>query len=138
MYGPRQRPDMAFHRFIRALLEGRPIVMYGDGTQTRDFTFVDDIVEGLVRAPKAPAGSVMNIGGGNRVSLAEAIATLETVTGLEAIIDRRPAEAGDVKDTLADVGRLAAAVGYRPTTALCDGLGCEYAWIAGAAPGKCR
>ncbi|MEI6727358.1 MAG: NAD-dependent epimerase/dehydratase family protein, partial [Actinomycetes bacterium] len=74
VYGPRQRPDMAFHKFIKAMLEGREIVMYGDGTQTRDFTFVGDIVEGLILAQEAPPGAVMNVGGGNRVSLAEAIA----------------------------------------------------------------
>ena len=76
VYGPRQRPDMAFHKFIRALLEGREIVIYGDGTQTRDFTYIEDIVDGLVRAREAPGGAVMNLGGGNRVSLSEAIKRL--------------------------------------------------------------
>ena len=130
VYGPRQRPDMAFHKFIRAMLDGRPIVMYGDGSQTRDFTYIDDIVEGLVRALRAPAGSVMNIGGGNRVSLAEAIATLEDVSGITALFDRRPSEAGDVRDTLADVAQLTAAVDYRPTTLLRAGLAKERAWLA--------
>jgi UDP-glucuronate 4-epimerase len=74
------------------VLEGREIVMYGDGTQTRDFTYVDDIVEGLVLARKAPPGAAMNVGGGNRVSLAEAIATLGEVVGVEPKIARRPAE----------------------------------------------
>ena len=129
VYGPRQRPDMAFHKFIRAMLEGRPIVVYGDGTQTRDFTYIDDIVEGLVRAPKAPAGSVMNIGGGNRVSLAEAIATLEDVMGLEAVIDRRPVKPGDMRDTWADVSRMGAYLGVRPATAATDGLRAECDWL---------
>ena len=99
VYGPRQRPDMAFHKFIQAMLEGRKIVMYGDGTQTRDFTYVDDIVEGLVLAQKAPPGAVINLGGGNRVSLAEAIATLGEVMGVEPRLDVQPVEAGDVRDT---------------------------------------
>jgi len=122
VYGPRQRPDMAFHKFILAMLEGRPIVMYGDGTQTRDFTYIDDIVEGLVRAPQAPAGSVMNIGGGNRVSLAAAVSAVEDATGIVAVADQRPAEAGDVHDTLADVSKLAAAIGPQATTSLRDGI----------------
>jgi UDP-glucose 4-epimerase len=129
VYGPRQRPDMAFHKFIRAMLQGEAIVVYGDGTQTRDFTYVDDVIEGLVRAPQAPVGSVMNIGGGNRVSLAEAIVTLGAIAGVEPAVDRRPAEAGDVTDTLADVGRLSAAVGYRPTTTLAEGLRRECDWF---------
>ena len=69
VYGPRQRPDMAFNIFLRALLDGEPLAVFGDGRQTRDFTFVADIVEALVRASSAPPGSVMNIGGGSRVSL---------------------------------------------------------------------
>jgi nucleoside-diphosphate-sugar epimerase len=113
------------------VLEGREIVMYGDGTQTRDFTYVDDIVEGLVLARKAPPGAAMNVGGGNRVSLAEAIATLGEVVGVEPKIARRPAEAGDVRDTWADVSRAAAWTGYRPSGRLADGLAAEYAWLGG-------
>src|SRR5450759_3713082 len=105
VYGPRQRPDMAFHKFIKAMLEGREIVMYGDGTQTRDFTYVDDIVQGLVLAQEGPPGAVMNIGGGNRVTLAEAITTLGEVIEVEPIVARLPVQAGDVRDTWADVSR---------------------------------
>jgi UDP-glucose 4-epimerase len=131
VYGPRQRPDMAFHKFIRATLEGREIVIYGDGTQTRDFTYVDDIVEGLVLAQNAPAGAVMNLGGGNRVSLDEAIATLGEVMGAEPKLARQHVEAGDVRDTLADVWKAEESVGYRPTTTLAGGLAQEYTWLAG-------
>jgi len=130
VYGPRQRPDMAFHKFIKAMLDGREIVIYGDGTQTRDFTCVDDIVEGLVLAQKAPAGSVMNLGGGNRVSLGEAIATLGEITGVEPVLSRQGVEAGDVRDTCADVSRAAEAIGYTPTTRLKAGLAQEFAWLA--------
>jgi UDP-glucose 4-epimerase len=130
-YGPRQRPDMAFHKFIKAVLEGCEIVIYGDGTQTRDFTYVDDIVEGLVLAQKAPAGAVMNLGGGSRVSLAEAIATLGEVMGVQPRMDVQPVEAGDVRDTWADVSRAVELMGYRPTTKLPGGMAQEYAWVAG-------
>ena len=81
VFGPRQRPDMAFNKFMRALLRDEPIDVYGGGEQTRDFTFVDDIVEALVRAPNAPAGSVMNVGGGHRVTLLEALDVLADVAG---------------------------------------------------------
>ena len=77
VYGPRQRPDMAFHIFLRALFEGRPLEIYGEGNQTRDFTFVSDIVEGIVLAMKGRDGAVYNLGGGSRVTLLEAIRTLE-------------------------------------------------------------
>ena len=131
VYGRRQRPDMAFHKFITAMLEGREIVIYGDGAQTRDFTCVDDIVEGLVLAQGAPPGAVMNLGGGNRVSLAEAIATLGEVMGVEPQLARQPVEAGDVRDTMADVSKAGESVGYRPTTLLAGGLTRECAWLAG-------
>ena len=130
VYGPRQRPDMAFHKFIRALLEGREIVIYGDGTQTRDFTYVDDIVEGLVGAQKAPAGAVMNIGGGNRVSLEGAVATLGEVMRVQPRMVCHAAVAGDVRDTWADVSRAAEWAGYRPTGRLAEGLSAEYAWLS--------
>ena len=131
VYGPRQRPDMAFHKFIRALLEGREIVIYGDGTQTRDFTYVNDIVEGLVGAQKAPAGAVMNIGGGNRVSLEGAIATLGEVMQMQPRLVRHATVAGDVRDTWADVSRAEGWAGYRPKGRLAEGLSAEYAWLAG-------
>ena len=124
---------MAFHKFITTMLEGREIVIFGDGRQTRDFTYVDDIVEWLVLAQGAPPGAVMNLGGGNRVSLAEAIATLGEVMGVEPQIARQPAEAGDVRDTWADVSRAAEWTGYRPLGRLADGLSAEYAWLAGRA-----
>jgi len=130
VYGPRQRPDMAFHKFIKAMLEGREIVIYGDGTQTRDFTYVEDIVDGLALAQKAPAGAVMNLGGGNRVSLNEAIATLGEVVGVEPKIARQPMEPGDVRDTWADVSRAVELIGYRPMTKLVGGMTQEYAWLA--------
>jgi UDP-glucose 4-epimerase len=129
VYGPRQRPDMAFHKFIRALLDGRELSIYGDGTQTRDFTYVADIVEGLIRAPGAPAGTVMNIGGGNRVSLNDAIATLGGVMGVEPTILRLSVEAGDVRDTWADVAPARELIGYQPRESLAGGLRSEFEWV---------
>lgn len=129
VYGPRQRPDMAFHKFIRALLDGRELRIYGDGTQTRDFTYVADIVEGLVRARSAPAGAVMNIGGGNRVSLTDAIATLEDVMGVEPTILHLPVEVGDVRDTWADVAPARELIGYQPRESLAEGLRSEFEWV---------
>ena len=123
---------MAFHKFIRAILEGREIVVFGDSTQTCDFTYVDDIVEGLVLAQGAPPGDVMNLGGGNRVSLAEAIATLGEVMGVEPQLAHRPVEAGDVRDALADVRRAEESLGYRPTTKLASGVAQEHTWLAAA------
>lgn len=130
VYGPRQRPDMAFNKFIRAMLEDREIVIYGDGTQTRDFTYIDDIVDGLVRARRAPAGAVMNLGGGNRVSLSDAIATLGRIVGVEPKLTMQGVEKGDVRDTSASISRAAALIGYKPTTGLEVGLAREVEWLA--------
>lgn len=129
VYGPRQRPDMAFHKFMRALLRDEPIDVYGDGEQTRDFTFVDDIVEALVRAPKAPSGSVVNVGGGHRVTLLEALDILGKVAGLTPRVRMMPSERGDARDTWADLGRARKYLDYAPRTDLRDGLAAEWDWM---------
>ena len=131
VYGPRQRPDMAFNKFIRALLEDREIAIYGDGTQTRDFTYIDDIIEGLVRSRRAPAGVVMNLGGGHRVSLSETIATLGRIVGVEPKLRMQGAEKGDVRDTSADITRAAQLIGFQPATGLEAGLAREVDWLTG-------
>lgn len=131
VYGPRQRPDMAFHRFIRAMLEGRRLEVYGAGDQTRDFTFVADIVEGIVRALGAPDGGVYNLGGGARVTLLEAIRELEGASGLSAGLRRERAQAGDVRHTWADLTRAAAELGYEPHVSLPEGLRLEAEWLRG-------
>lgn len=131
VYGPRQRPDMAFHKFIKAMLEGRGIAVYGDGSQTRDFTYVDDIVEGFLSARGAPSGTVMNLGGGNRVTLAQAISTLAEVMGAECDMLCQDAQPGDVRDTWADVSRAKVLTDYLPQTALRDGLKRESTWLGG-------
>jgi len=128
VYGPRQRPDMAFHLFLRALHEGRPLEMYGTGSQTRDFTFVDDIVEGIVRAVDGVDGAVYNLGGGSRVTLLEAIHTLESVSGLTAEVRGEGVQPGDVKHTWADLGRAREDLGYAPQVPLEEGLRRETEW----------
>jgi nucleoside-diphosphate-sugar epimerase len=132
VYGPRQRPDMAFNIFCDALLRGAPIQIFGDGLQTRDFTYVDDIVAATRAAARAPdaTGGVYNVGGGSRVSLAEAISTLEDVAGRPLEVVRLPREPGDVPDTGADITRAQRDLGYRPVTTLAEGLAAELEWTA--------
>lgn len=120
---------MAFHRFLLAVLRGEPVEMLGDGGQTRDFTFVDDVVEGVVRVAASGASGVFNIGGGHRITLCEAIECIERVTGVKAGIVRLPAVRGDARDTLADTARLAAGTGWSPSTTLEDGIRAELAWV---------
>jgi nucleoside-diphosphate-sugar epimerase len=131
VYGPRQRPDMGFRRFIEAALDGRPITVYGDGEQTRDFTYVADAVAANLRAITAPIrAEAINIGGGRRVSLNEAIDVIGRVTGRRLRIERRPAPPGDARHTGADGTRAEALLGYRPLTDLVEGLAAEAAWLA--------
>ncbi|MBD3219687.1 NAD-dependent epimerase/dehydratase family protein [bacterium] len=134
VYGPRQRPDMAFRKFLEAALDGRPFSIYGDGAQTRDFTFVRDAVRANLLATVAPdVTEVVNIGGGSRVSLREALDVLATelaarVPGAGPEILREETARGDVRHTAADVSRAAERIGWRPAVALGDGLAAEAAW----------
>ncbi len=135
VYGPRQRPDMAFHRFIRAGLEGSDIVINGDGEQSRDFTYVGDIVDANLAAAGAPAdrvvGKVYNLGGGSRVTVNEVVALIEETLGRP--VGRRyvPAQPGDARHTFADCSAAAADLGFQPRVALPDGLRAEVDWLAG-------
>lgn len=132
VYGPRQRPDMAFHRFCKALAFGEPLPVFGDATQTRDFTYVDDIVEANIRAAEASGveGQVFNIAGGSRVALADVIATLEEVSSHPAIIEYQQTARGDVRDTFADTSHAQERLGYSPHISLRDGLAAEYAFVS--------
>jgi UDP-glucose 4-epimerase len=129
VYGPRQRPDMAFHRFCRAMLANEPITVYGDGLQSRDFTFVADAVEANVRAWKraAPQG-VYNVGGGSQVTVLEAIALLEKSLGRKARVNLEPRPAGDPLRTRADATRLATDLGYATQVGIADGLAAQADW----------
>jgi len=130
VYGPRQRPDMAFHHFFHLLLEDQPIPIYGDGEQTRDFTFIDDIVEAnILAAQSTMIGEALNIGGGTTVTLNEAIGICEEVSGKRAKLDIHPVEKGDVRQTLADVSRARHHLGYQPKVGLREGLAAEWQWV---------
>jgi UDP-glucose 4-epimerase len=129
VYGPRQRPDMAFHRFCRAMLAGEPITVYGDGRQSRDFTFVSDAIEANVRAwQRAAPQGVYNIGGGSQVDVLEAISLLEKSLGVKARVNFEPRPPGDPLRTRADAARLAADLGYATSVGIADGLAAEAAW----------
>ncbi len=130
VYGPRQRPDMAFHRFIKAGLEGAPIEVFGAGTQTRDFTFVDDAVAANLAAMDYSGNSeVFNIGGGSRVSLNHVLDTLGRVMNRRLDVRCVETQKGDVMHTFADVTLAARELGYAPKTALEAGLEREAAWV---------
>jgi nucleoside-diphosphate-sugar epimerase len=127
VYGPRQRPDMGFNRFIAAIGRGEPIPVYGDGEQTRDFTFIADIVQANILAMKEGADGVFNIGGGSRVTLNQILGTLGEVIG-PFQTERRPPQAGDVRHTWADTTRAHTILGYAPTVSLREGLAAQVAW----------
>lgn len=129
VYGPRQRPDMAFHKFCKAMLRGDEIPVYGDGRQSRDFTFIDDAIEANVRAWKrsAPQG-VYNIGGGSQVEVVEAIQILEQALGVKAKLRFEPRPPGDPLRTRADATRLGADLDFRTRVGIQEGLAAEAAW----------
>lgn len=131
VYGPRQRPDMAFHKFFKAILENQPISIYGDGQQTRDFTFISDCIAANLAAATLPAaiGQVFNIGGGSRVSLAEVIDTMETIVNTPIQRNFSPSAQGDARHTSADVSKAKALLNYAPKISLKEGLIQEWEWI---------
>jgi nucleoside-diphosphate-sugar epimerase len=130
VYGPRQRPDMGFNRFFNAILDGRPLVQYGDGNQTRDFTFVADIVTATAAAAvRGTPGRVYNIGGGSRVSLREVFEILGRVSGRPVQVDRQPSQKGDMRDTYADTSRAREDLGFQPSVDLEAGLSAMFSWM---------
>ncbi|HTE69311.1 MAG TPA: NAD-dependent epimerase/dehydratase family protein [Actinomycetes bacterium] len=130
VYGPRQRPDMSFRRFLEAAWADRPVVVNGDGEQTRDFTYVDDVVRANLLAMTAPVhAEAINIGGGRRATLNEVLELVGEATGRQLRIHRRPAPAGDVRHTGADGTRAEALLGYRPQTDLASGIAAQAAWV---------
>jgi nucleoside-diphosphate-sugar epimerase len=132
VYGPRQRPDMAFHKFLRATIVGEAIGVYGDGDQTRDFTFVSDAVNANVLAgTRGVPGRVYNIGGGSRVSVKDVLAMIERVTGTRPRVNVDSAQKGDMRHTYADTSRAREDLGYAPTVGLEQGLAAEYQWLTG-------
>ena len=130
VYGPRQRPDMAFHRFLKASLRGETISLFDDGEQTRDFTFVSDAVAANVAAAeRGPAGGIYNVGGGSEVSLNHVIATIGKITGRPLDVRREARQKGDVRHTAADCSRARQDLEFRPEVGLEAGLRHEWEWI---------
>jgi UDP-glucuronate 4-epimerase len=128
VYGPRQRPDMAFARLISALLDGHRFSVYGTGEQSRDFTFVDDAVEATIAAMEGGPGSIVyNVGGGSETTLNGAIALCETLAGMRLDVVNEPVARGDVRRTGADTTLIRSQLGWRPQTSLADGLAAQLA-----------
>jgi len=132
VYGPRQRPEMAIHKFARAIARGETVTLYGDGSSRRDYTYIEDIVAGTVAAiERVEPGrfAIYNLGGTATISLRELVSTLEHVIGKRAVIDWQPDQPGDVPVTYADVGRARADLGYAPTTPVAEGLPRFWDWL---------
>jgi len=130
VYGPSQRPDMAFHKFFKALAEDREIAVFGDGQQTRDFTFVDDIVQASLAAlVSGKPGETYNVGGGHRKKLADVIRLMEGISRMKARVLWTEKQKGDVPDTWADIRKARQDLGYSPKTRLDEGLEQEWRWI---------
>lgn len=133
VYGPRQRPDLAITKFARLMLDGAPIPVYGDGTSRRDYTYIADIVDGVVRAldwtMEPGRYDVFNLGESRTISLAEMIETLERTLGVKAQINRLPAQPGDVERTYADITRAREILGYHPSTPFEEGIEQFIRWL---------
>lgn len=131
VYGPRQRPDMAFNRFIHSILKGDEITVFGDGEQTRDYTYISDIVNANILAMESNVeGEVFNIGGGSKITVNEVIKVLEEITGKNARIRYVEKQKGDVKHTKADISKAQNLLNYKPDITIIEGLKKEYEWIS--------
>jgi len=130
VYGPRQRPDMAFNLFIRAIHKDEEIIIYGDGKQTRDFTFISDIIDAnLLAAQSTVSGETINIGGGSQASILDVISHLREIIRRTIRIKELDAQKGDVRHTLADITKARDLIGYHPHISLINGLKEEYTWL---------
>ncbi len=131
VYGPGQRPDLAIHKFTKAIIKERPITMYGDGSTSRDYTFVEDTVQGIVGAIHYDKSNfeIINLGNNYTITLKELIAAIEEVTGKKAIINHEPDQPGDVPKTFAAITKAKQLLGYNPQTQLKDGLKKFYQWF---------
>lgn len=130
VYGPAQRPDLAIHKFFDSILKGKPIPVYGDGSTSRDYTFVEDTIQGIQAAIDFQDSNfeIINLGNRQTVSLAHLIESIEDVCGKKAIIDRQPEQAGDVPQTFADISKAQKLLNYNPQTQLDRGLKAFYQW----------
>lgn len=131
-YGPRQRPDLAIQKFMTLLSRGQPLPIFGDGSMSRDFTYIDDIVSGVLAAERAIDAHglrVWNLGGSSPVSVLELVSAIAQASGLSPTIDHRPVQPGDVERTYADLSRSRAELGFAPRTSLAEGLARQWAWV---------
>lgn len=128
VYGPRQRPDMAYNIFIRALLTGEPITVFGDGQQVRGNTFGADCVEAVVKSADAPIGETFNVGGGEMVSVRDVLGKLERIAGKKFTVRTEAARPGDQRHTFADTTKLRRVLGWEPKTTLDEGLAWQFEW----------
>lgn len=132
VYGPRQRPDMSFHKFLRATIRTEPIRLYGDGEQTRDFTYVHDAVNAtMAAATRGVPGRVYNVGGGSRVSMNHVVEMIARVADKQPIVEVDAVQPGDMRHTFADTSQARADLGFQPQVSLEEGLRAEYQWLAG-------
>jgi nucleoside-diphosphate-sugar epimerase len=132
VYGPRQRPDMGFHKFLRAAIRREPMSLFGDGEQTRDFTYVHDAVSATIAAAtKGVPGGVYNIGGGSRVSMNQVMEIIGRVAGRQLMITREEAQKGDMRHTYADTTLARRDLGFAPRFGLEEGLAAEFQWLSG-------
>ncbi len=130
VYGERQRPDMAFHKFIKSIMDGEELSVFGDGEQTRDFTYVGDIVESNLLAAKSDVvGEILNVGGGSRVSVNYLINLLEKLLDKKANVRYTEKQKGDVRDTLADTNKVEEELGWKPETSIEEGLRRQIEWM---------
>jgi UDP-glucuronate 4-epimerase len=132
VYGPGQRPDLAIHKFTKTILKDKPITMYGDGNTSRDYTYVDDTVQGIIGAMKYEQANfeIINLGNNYSVSLKELISTIEKVVGKKATIEQLPDQPGDVPKTFADISKAKRLLGYEPKIKIDEGLKKFYAWFS--------
>jgi UDP-glucose 4-epimerase len=131
VYGPRQRPDMAFHKFLRAAIRGDAITLYGDGEQTRDFTFVSDAVAATVAAgDRGVPGRSYNIGGGARVSMNQVLEMMTLLVDRPIEVRREADQKGDMRDTYADTSLARQDLAFAPAVPLADGIEAEYRWLS--------
>ena len=137
VYGPRQRPDLAIHKFVRLIEVGKPIPIFGDGTMERDFTYVDDIIDGVLKAIDHCRGyRIYNLGESKPVVLSDLVAAIEKALGKQATIQRLPLQPGDVTRTFADISAARRDLGYDPNTDLDTGLARFVEWYRAEASGS--
>lgn len=134
VYGPRQRPDLAIHKFFKAIYSGSPISLYGDGHTYRDYTYISDIIKGVMASVelikgKKPVYEIVNLGNNKPVSLIELIAEIEAIVGKKALLEYKPVQPGDATRTFADITKATNLLGYTPSTSLKEGLAFFNEWI---------